>query len=156
MDSYTSRIEMKSLSVAILDIFAKIAFWPLNLGPRSKVMAPNKSPYMVSYMSIIEMKTISRCFGYICENCILSSLHWAKVKGHGTKRKPIYGFLYAYNRNEVSICCCFGYICETRIWSARGNYALNHVLLVHIMFQNKTTKKKKKSSVVGLGFEPMH
>ena len=101
----------------------------------------------------------------------------------------IYGFLYVYNRNEVSICRCFGYICETRIWSARGNYALNHVLLVHIVFQNKTTKKRnkqvsrphivaqrwyilgltiqkvtknetieekdKKSSMVGLGFEPM-
>merc|ERR1711893_495086 len=56
----------------------------------------------------------------------------------------IYGFLYVYNRNEVSISHRFGYICETCIWSARGNYALNHVLLVHIVFQNKTKKKRKK------------
>jgi len=50
---------MKYLSLIVFEIFAKIAFWPLNLGPRSKVMAPNESPYMVSYMSIIKMKSLS-------------------------------------------------------------------------------------------------
>ena len=59
MVSYMSIIEMKSLSVVVFEIFAKIAFWPLDLGPRSKVMAPNESPYMVSYMSTIEMKSLS-------------------------------------------------------------------------------------------------
>ena len=29
------------------------------IGPRSKVMAPNESPYMISYMSIIQMKSLS-------------------------------------------------------------------------------------------------
>ena len=50
---------MKSLSLGIFKIFAKIAFLPLDLGPRSKVMAPNESPYMVSYMSTIEMNSLS-------------------------------------------------------------------------------------------------
>ena len=59
MVSYNSIIEMKSLSLAVFEIFAKITFWPLDLGPRSKVMAPNESPYMVSYMSTIEMKSLS-------------------------------------------------------------------------------------------------
>ena len=53
------KLEMKCLSLVVFEIFAKIAFWPLNLGPRSKVMAPNESPYMVSYMSTIEMKSLS-------------------------------------------------------------------------------------------------
>ena len=56
---YMFIIEMKSLSLFIFEIFAKIAFCPLDLGPRSKVMAPNKSPCMVSYMSTIEMKSLS-------------------------------------------------------------------------------------------------
>ena len=43
----------------VFEIFAKISFWPLNLGPSSKVMAPNESPYLVSYMSIIERMSLS-------------------------------------------------------------------------------------------------
>ena len=42
------KIEMNSLSLVVFEIFAKIAFWPLDLGPGLKVMAPNESPYMVS------------------------------------------------------------------------------------------------------------
>ena len=30
-----------------------------DFGSRSKVMVPNESPYMVSYMSTIEMKSLS-------------------------------------------------------------------------------------------------
>ena len=59
MVSYMPKIEMKSLSLVVFEIFAKIAFLPLDLGPKSKVMAPNESPYMVSYMSMIEMKSLS-------------------------------------------------------------------------------------------------
>ena len=44
MVSYMSIIEMKSLSLVVFEIFAKIVFC-LDLGPRSKVMAPNESLY---------------------------------------------------------------------------------------------------------------
>jgi len=105
---------MKCLSLVVFEIFAKIAFWPLNLGPRSKVMAPNESPYMVSYHNRNEV-SISRFFRGICENYILTSWPWAKVKGHVTKRKPIYGLLYVYNRNEVSFSRRFRDIWENSI-----------------------------------------
>ena len=59
MVSYMSTIELKSLSLVFIRIFAKIAFQPLDLGPRPKVMAPNQSKYMVSFMSTIEMKSLS-------------------------------------------------------------------------------------------------
>ena len=45
--------------LVVFEIFAKIAIWPLDLGPRLAVMAPNESSYMVSYMSLIEMKSLS-------------------------------------------------------------------------------------------------
>ena len=41
------------------EIQAKITFVTSDLGPRSKVMAPNASPYMISYMSTIQMKSLS-------------------------------------------------------------------------------------------------
>ena len=56
---YMSVIQMKSLSLVIFGIFAKIAYLTSELGPRSKVMVPNESPYMISYMSIIQMKSLS-------------------------------------------------------------------------------------------------
>ena len=59
MVPYMSLTGMKSLSLIVFEIFAKIAFRPRDLGPRSKVMAPNESLYMVSYMSTIEMKSLS-------------------------------------------------------------------------------------------------
>ena len=82
MDSYMSRIEMTSPSLAVFEVSAKITFRTLDLGPRSKVMAPNESPYMVSYMS---MKRNEVSIFYIFENSILTSWPWTKVKGHGTK-----------------------------------------------------------------------
>ena len=50
---------MKSLSIVVFEILAKIALRRRYIGPRSKVIAPNESPYMVSYMSIIEMESLS-------------------------------------------------------------------------------------------------
>ena len=50
---------MKSLSLIVCEIFVKIAFLTFDLDPRSKVMAPNESPYMISYMCIIQMKSLS-------------------------------------------------------------------------------------------------
>jgi len=43
MVSYMFIIEMKSLSLAVFEIFVKITFLPLDLGPRSKVKALNES-----------------------------------------------------------------------------------------------------------------
>ena len=40
---------------------------------------------------------------------------WTKVKGHFTKRKPIFDFLYVLFTNIVSISHCFWYICENSI-----------------------------------------
>ena len=37
------------------DIWEK-SIWPFDLCSRSKVMTPNESPYMISYMSILEIK----------------------------------------------------------------------------------------------------
>ena len=45
---------MKSLSLRVCKIFAQIAFLTFDLDPWSKVMAPNESPYIISYMSIIQ------------------------------------------------------------------------------------------------------
>ena len=42
------------------------------------------------------------------------------MKGHGTKRKPIYGFLYVYNRNEVSSSRRFQDICENSILTSKS------------------------------------
>ena len=50
---------MKSLSLIVCKIFAKIAFLTFDLDPRSKVMAPNESPYMISYMSTIQMESLA-------------------------------------------------------------------------------------------------
>ena len=50
---------MKSLSLIVCKILAKIAFLTFDLDLRSKVMAPNESPYMISYMSIIQMESLA-------------------------------------------------------------------------------------------------
>ena len=52
-------IQMKSLSLIFCKILAKIAFLTFDLDLRSKVMAPNESPYMISYMSTIQMESVS-------------------------------------------------------------------------------------------------
>ena len=50
---------MKSLSLIVCKIFAIIAYLTFDLDPRSKVMAPNESPYVISYMSIIQMESLA-------------------------------------------------------------------------------------------------
>ena len=52
-------IQMKSLSLIFCKILAKIAFLTFDLDLRSKVMAPNERPYMISYMSIIQMESLT-------------------------------------------------------------------------------------------------
>ena len=99
MISYMSVIQMKSLSLIVFEIFAKIAFLTFDLGqgqrswqqiPRLKVMAANDSHfYDFLYVYITNEVSISHCFRDICENCIFDLGPWTKVKGHGTKGKPI-------------------------------------------------------------------
>ena len=81
-------------------------------------------PHIVAQLSYLLFKnswkttnevSVSRCFRNICVNSILTSWAWAKVKGNGTKRKPIHGFLYVYKWNEVSISRRFRDICENNI-----------------------------------------
>ena len=50
---------MKYLSLIFCKILAKIAFLTFDLDLRSKVMAPNERPYMISYMSIIQMESLT-------------------------------------------------------------------------------------------------
>ena len=48
-----------SLSLIVFKLFDKKAWMIVYLGLRSKVKAPNESPYMISYMSTIQMKSLS-------------------------------------------------------------------------------------------------
>ena len=47
-----------TLSLTVFEIFAKIAFLTFDLGPRSKVMASNESPYMISYICAVPMVSL--------------------------------------------------------------------------------------------------
>ena len=60
-------IQMKSLLLIIFEIFDKKSIWPFDFGSRSKVMAPNERPCMISYMSTIQMKPLSHVFFEIFE-----------------------------------------------------------------------------------------
>ena len=53
---------MESQSLMDFDIFGRIAFLTFDLGPRSKVMASNKSPYMISYRSVIQSRSLFGIF----------------------------------------------------------------------------------------------
>ena len=71
-------IQMKSLSLIVCGIFVKITFWTFDLDPRSKVMAPNESPYMISYMSIIQMESLALMVTEILpffEKCVPTDRH---------------------------------------------------------------------------------
>ena len=59
MISYMSVIQMKSLSLVVFEIFAKIAFLTFDLGQRPKVMAAKESPYMTSYIYMSVTQRIS-------------------------------------------------------------------------------------------------
>ena len=50
---------MESLSLIVFEIFEKNAQMTFDLGSKSKVMAPNERPYMISYMSTIQMEPLS-------------------------------------------------------------------------------------------------
>ena len=54
-----STIQMESPSLMDFEIFAKIAFFSFDLDPRSKVIAPNESPCMISYMSTTQMESLA-------------------------------------------------------------------------------------------------
>merc|ERR1712044_92526 len=65
-------------------------------------------------MSIIQMKSLSLIvFVIFVKNSIFDL---TKVKGHSSKRKPIYDFLYVCNTNEVSISYSFRDICKNNIF----------------------------------------
>ena len=54
-----STIQMKPLSHVFFEIFETIARLTFDLGSRSNFMAPKESPYMIFYMSTIQMETLS-------------------------------------------------------------------------------------------------
>ena len=71
----------------------------------SKVMAPSEV-YNTNGVSI------SHTFGDIWEKVYMTYWPQFKIKGHGTKWKPIYGFPHVYNTNGVSISRSFRDIWE--------------------------------------------
>ena len=50
-----------------MEIFETIARLTFDLGSRSNFIAPNESSYMISYMSTIQMKSLSHVFFEIFE-----------------------------------------------------------------------------------------
>ena len=50
---------MESLSLIVFEIFDNKAYMTVDLGSRSNIMSPNKSPYMISYMSTRQMESLS-------------------------------------------------------------------------------------------------
>ena len=50
---------MESLSLIVFEIFDNKAYMTFDLGSRSNVMAPNESPYVISYMCTIQMEPLS-------------------------------------------------------------------------------------------------
>ena len=130
MDSYMSTREMKSLSLIVFEIFVKIAFWPLDLGPRWKIMAPNKGPYMVSYMSIIEMKSLALAIMDIFAKITLWPLDIGPRSKVMAPNESPYGCLYVCNRNEVSISRCL----KIAFWSLDPKARLWHQMKAHIWF----------------------
>ena len=74
---------MKSLSLIVFEIFAKMTFWVIDLGPRSKVISPNESPYMISYMSTIQMESLALIVCEIFEKkCLFDISRSSEVIGH--------------------------------------------------------------------------
>ena len=47
---------MESVSLIVFEIFEKNVYLTFDLGSRSKALAPNVSPYMISYMSSIKIR----------------------------------------------------------------------------------------------------
>ena len=65
-------ILIKSLSFVNSEKFEKMAFLTSDLRPRSKVMAPSESPYMISYISAIQMGSLTLVICDIFEKQIRS------------------------------------------------------------------------------------
>ena len=81
-----STIQMEPPSLIIFEIVEKKVHQTFALGSRSNVMAPNESPYMISYMSTIQTQSLSLVVFEIFEKKSPYDLcPWFKVKGHGTK-----------------------------------------------------------------------
>ena len=52
-------LQMKSLSLTVLEKNAYFMFRGQSVHPRAKVIAPNERPPLISYMSLIQMKSLS-------------------------------------------------------------------------------------------------
>ena len=79
-----STIQMESPSFMDFEIFAKIAFLTFDLDPRSKVITPNESPYTTSYMSTIQMESLTcMVLEIVKEKCLFDLSRSSEVKGQG-------------------------------------------------------------------------
>ena len=79
--SYRCTIQMKSLSLIVFEIFAKMTFLVIDLRPRSKVISPNESPCVISYMSTIQMEALTLVVCEIFEEkCLFDFSRSSEVK----------------------------------------------------------------------------
>ena len=71
----------------------KMQSWGHWVHPWSEVTSPNERPFMISYMSTIQTKSLSLIvFEIFMEMQILGSFGASEIRGHITKQKAIYGF----------------------------------------------------------------
>ena len=84
---------------------------------RSKVITPNESLSIISFMSAIQIVSVFRSFSRYKRKNPFDHWSWFKVKGHSTKLKRTYDFLYVYNVNGVCVSRCFRDIWQKKfIW----------------------------------------
>ena len=70
--------------VSISHAFRDISILTFDLDPRSKVTTPNESPYMISYMSTIQLESLTlMIFEIIEEKCLFDLSRSSEVKGQG-------------------------------------------------------------------------
>ena len=66
------------------EIYAKISFLTFDLDPRSEVMAPNESAYMIYYISVRQMESLTLVLCMLFEEtCLFDLSRSSEVKGHG-------------------------------------------------------------------------
>ena len=116
MTSYLTYMDTVSLSRTVFEIFDFEVFrvwpWPLtpegHLGPENFI--PFESPYMTSYLTSMDIISLSRTFFEIFDFKVFRVWPWSStpggssgVKKFHTIRKPIYDFLFDLYGHYLSI-----------------------------------------------------
>ena len=122
------------LSLVVFEVFAKKAFLTSDLRPKSKVMTSSESPYMISYMAVIQNGvSISRCFQDICEKAFSTSDLGPRLKVITPNESP-YMISYIQEMKAMidrdTIC-----IIDIYVYNANG---VSYLSLVSKYLQKKT------------------